>query len=459
MSQTRESDKTPPSEPCPPPEAWRQVWRRRLQVVHALVLLLLLTLFLAYVVETRLEPVYGWIRDTPVETFGRQLLPFLWQQRERLANTAEQTPLSSDERARLDAKLARMENIRPTHVVLWRDGRRLFGRMQPTPDRPEALALRYYRAGRFETIPIDPAETALRQALVMPTGELDLSDERFLLEHERLDAYFAAPYLFVTDADFNTIYDLYQILSQVSDEFRQTFSPVIEPVEGSHHLRVCFFLAYQDYLAEANKYGDPILINSAGFFSKTHDTLFLYDRTRHAGQAGPAPARLDRSHSIAQSVAAITRHEAAHQLAAALNVLPRYDRVSFWLQEGLAQYYETTPPGAPDPDKLALLRQARATSSLIPWTELLALDSAETLANSSTREQLAYAQAWLLCRHFLERERRPGFLRYLLARQQKPPPSDTHADSVDTLNQLHTTATQLEHELDRALSPAPAPAR
>ena len=437
----------PPAVASPPA---RGRWRWLLQGLNLLALLLLLLLFMSYVVTTRQEPFYGWVAGTPVETLCLQLVPFLNRQHHRWQNQAREAPLLPEERTTAAALLARMDEIRPTHLVVLKDGRRLCGRLHQARGQTERLSLVTYAQGEFTPVPLAKSDILHRQAIIFPDDRLTAKDIRFLLRYRDYDHYFLPPYVYATRRDFVGVQEVHIMLLMLDEEYRGALAPLLADGQGGTHCHVALF-GEDDYRREATAAESYNLVNSVGFFRKSENTFFLFDPLRPPRNRddGVPDARLTGGAALA-----VVRHEGAHQLAAALGVLPSGQTAPFWLEEGLAQYWETVPGGGPLPAKLTLLRQALAQGRLLAWDKLLALRPAD-LEHDERLTDLAYAQSWLLCHLLLGPKYRAGFFGYILDWRREGAPGAGADPTIRLMNSLRTTASKLDEEFKAELVAAP----
>ncbi len=96
-------------------------------------------------------------------------------------------------------------------------------------------------------------------------------------------------------------------------------------------------------------------------------------------------------------------HEAWHAYADGRMRLAGTGHLPSWLDEGLAQVIETAPLDAgelrldaPDPDRLARVKQAIAAGGLIPVAEIVSAKQDAFLGGHSGNEAAAYLAAWAL---------------------------------------------------------------
>lgn len=407
-------------------------------LLHLASLGVLLLAVLAAIVSRGITPLCHWIEDTPLETVGLYVVGFLSKQdllwRRRLAAA----PLLKDEAEARDYFIQEIERLRPTHGLALRSGATLFGRLDRL--RPGTYRLEHETDDGTAATLLSAADIRWHKKIVYPPVELTPGDVRFLLEFPAFKYYYLAPYLMVCDVPYGHAHEAYLILSKLSEEFVDTFRPLIAKEERTKLVYVCFFRDETQYLRYAIQKEDVHLESSVGFYSQAHDCLFVYDRLRSfararidrdldrliselSAQHGPAAEEKARVLATAgkewsyellrQQVLTTLRHEGAHQLAFSMGVHSQQGFERLWLQEGLAQYCETTPFGSEAPGKVAQLRTAMVESRFVPWHELVDNPTPEGFACYGDRVHVAYAQSWMLFRYLMERPYRARFMVYL----------------------------------------------
>jgi hypothetical protein len=199
-------------------------------------------------------------------------------------------------------------------------------------------------------------------------------------------------------------------------------------------LKVVLFNDEKDYLDfEASL--NPGLSSGAGFWDPARNTLFFNDRAtseryksmqaiydsleRQAEDAKKARTRagdvvrfvktlsvlidVDRENSDIESVS----HEATHQLAGSLGLLPGQVVIPDWVREGLANYFEIPADatwsgvGAINDQRLALYRALEEDRSHA-GVDFIVGDQLFDYARTRNIEAQGYAQAWALTHFLLE---------------------------------------------------------
>ncbi len=425
-------------------------WRLILQLGNLVLLVLILGLYTVYAVQNEQPPVYGWVADTPVERAARFIGPALWMQHRKVSDQYRDRPLTDAEAKRAEGIQRRMARIVPSHVVVRSDGAIVYGKLSEHrgPDGLPFYLVNEFDGRAFKQHRLVPSDLRRQAELGISEEPLAPRDWRFLLDHEELgNPYFLAPYVFVSAGDFATVHEVYLTLSLLQDQMVRTFRPLMADTELAEHVHVWLAADHHSYV-EAARSGDSVeLVNSIGFFRRNGRQLYLFLRDRNPHLS---PTRGDEARS-GQVDSRAVRHEGAHLLSLVLNILDDEQRVPFWLEEGLAQYFETPTPGALDIARIGLLQQALRDGELVPWQELLALSRVEEAESSSGSVGLAYAQAWWFFRHAMSPRHRHGFLNYLAIRQTQQVPTEPEGHEIFLMNILRTTASKFHAELEEEL--------
>ena len=410
-----------------------------LAVVHCCALGLLALVVAAAVVNHRVTPFYGWIRETPIERVGLYVIGVIGEQQLYWRNLLVDAPLLAEEAAARRQLIARIQRCRPTHAVVLADGTQLFGRLSES--RPGAYRLETQAGdGRQQAMELPAADLRWHAEIEHAPVDLSPRDVRFLLNFPNFDYHFMPPYLIATDASYADILDAYQILSDLSGEFVTVFRHLLTEKQLGRLSYVCFFHDEESYLKLAVQKEDIDLEKSVGFYSQIEDCLYVYDRLQSF-----ARRKVDRDIEKLVSVATVKygqdfasrirrradaqkmlshallrressealRHEAAHQLAYGVGVHSAKGFEHLWLPEGLAQYCETSPIGSLNRDKIRLLLEAMENGSLIPWHDLVDTPTPRGFTHYGPKIAAAYAQSWLLFYHLMQPRYRTRFMTYL----------------------------------------------
>gem|GEM_PF-2015850 len=399
---------------------------------------LLLFVLNAALVNEKITPYYGWVRDTWLERIGLYASAQIREQYLLWRRRFLERPLGRDEEQARTVLRERIAETRPTHQVLLRDGTMIFGRLTDSP--ANGLVLSYLGDGGRVRRRLDPGQVRHVRELRQQPIELTARDVRFLLDYPGYEISLLPPYLFVHDTSFQLVLQAYGVLQDLATEFRAVFGDLIDDAAAGKKVYVCFFQDETTYQQHAAQREDVDLERSVGFYSQLDDCLFLYDRLqsfartrmdRHLDRyvaeleqlenAPPAAAirqfvateRKRLYQQLRGEVLTTLRHEGAHQLAFALGLHSAEGYERLWLEEGLAQYLETRPPGAPVASRLELLAHGSAAGELIPWQELIDTPTPRGFSYYGDRYNYAYAQSWLLFCFLMEPEPRPLFMRYL----------------------------------------------
>ncbi len=428
----------------------RRLWRI-IQLLHFVVLPLLLFVYLLFAVERQEGPVYRAVAGTPIERFCLRVIPILWRHKSFLERQAMDASLSPAERAEAKVIMQRMELIRPTHSLRLNTGEMLFGRLRNQGNG--TLMLKMFDGTRLVRRELKEEEIEHRKTIVSPSVSMETRDLRFLLSHPDMNHYYLHPYIFATDRRFSDVFELYIILSTLADEFRKEFGPLIgeQQVEKIH---VCQFDNRVRLADAAGKLGGFGLVNASGFFMKTDHRLFLVAdsmATDHIfGMSPGGDDALFNPQTPAENTLLrhqVTRHEGAHQLAYALGVFESFERIPFWLEEGIAQYCEQTPFRSLHEGKMMFLSAKLKAGQLIPWDQLVALTPKKLEELSEEQVQLAYAQSWILFYHLMDKAYRPKLFAAILDLSKISDPAAESNSTVLLGNALGTTLSQLNQEI------------
>lgn len=411
-----------------------------LLVSHAFSITLLLVVLNAAVINEQTPPFYGWLRNTWLEKIGLYTSAQIREQHVLWRRRFLARPLGRDEMQAREVLREQIERSRPTHQVLLHDGTMLFGVLQQDDD--DRFVLSYDGDSGRTRRALAPDQIRHTRELQYSPAALTARDVRFLLEYPGYNYSLLPPYLFVHDAPFSMVVQAYRVLQDLDAEFRTVFRAVRRAAGiDTKKVYVCFFRDEDTYRKNAVQKEDVDLERSVGFYSQLEDCLFLYDRLQSFArtridrnldryveqleQLENAPsatsirqfeaAEKQRLYSqLREEVLTTLRHEGAHQLAFALGVHSVEGYEHLWLEEGLAQFWETRPPGAPLPLRLRLLGHGLAAGELIPWQGLIDTPTPRGFSYYGDRSEYAYGQSWLLFCYLMDSAMRPAFMRYLV---------------------------------------------
>lgn len=416
-----------------PGRSRRSRLRLLVDVLNVVAFVALIMTFLVYAVERRLPPIYKWVHDTPVEHFCTSIAATVWTRKGELENRVMDSPLLPEEELQAAALRAEMMRIRPSHVIALTTGQRIFGNERRLDDG--RVQLMTYDGRAFRSQFIDKHDIAMRKVLVHSSDDrLSAGDVRFLLDYPELNPYLIPPHLFAAGSGFDRVFSIHMILSSLEDEFRTEFTPFVSDNDDGRRVQICFFANEQDFHRETARQQREHLLNSVGFFSESQRRLYFYDPGSGSGQ---------------QTNVTVVRHEGAHELATAYGIFSGLSETPHWLAEGIAQYCETIPFGALDADNITVLRRAQQAGTLIPWAVLMADVRGKAVFLPPDSRRLAYAQAWWLFRHLMQRRYQSRFFRFLLTADNETLGSD--ADNTRFMNALEIPSTTLFNELETQL--------
>ena len=138
----------------------KKKWRRVIALLNVLVMLVAILLFVVYAVDVDLQPVSGWVKDTPIESVARKTASILWGGGHAISKQVDQRPLSHEEKLRAKAIEERMLNIQPSHAVLLSNGVYQFGRLREVK--------KHYKTNGKHTFP--KAWNSMRKTLPTSSG-------------------------------------------------------------------------------------------------------------------------------------------------------------------------------------------------------------------------------------------------------------------------------------------------
>ena len=286
-----------------------------------------------------------------------------------------------------------------------------------------------YRVLRIENYGAEPPDISYRDVL-------------FSMEFPELNFYRRSPYSVLTDQNYLQVERAVKDLQRLHYDFVRLFGPLITLPDRGEGIQLLFFQDEEKYRAYQRGYA-PQLEHTAGFYSPKLDRFVVFNqatsgrrggnafelafkrRAAEAREGAPGDLgrvrewRIEAGRSVMQYAEEQTRmtirHEGAHQLFFTYGVHSRHHAENSWLIEGLASYFETVPPGGPQPDRLVMLKDARAKGGLIPLSELVNSRSPRGLYAfwGEQRVQLAYAQSWALISFLMRDQYRGDFFKYL----------------------------------------------
>jgi hypothetical protein len=263
-------------------------------------------------------------------------------------------------------------------------------------------------------------------------------DVRFSMEFPDLNFYSRPPYTVVTDQNYLQVERAVKDLQRLHYDFVRLFGSLITLPDRGEGIQLLFFQDEERYRSYQRGYA-PQLEHTAGFYSPKLDRFVVFNQataqqnnpgsfflaktrafrrssdTTH-GRAGDSPV-VGRSlkHHAEEQTRMTVRHEGAHQLFFTYGIHSRHHAENSWLIEGLASYYETAPPGGPQPKRRELLKSSLRDHNLIPLADLVNSRSPRGLYAfwGDRRVHLAYAQSWALVSFLMREQHRERFFDYL----------------------------------------------
>lgn len=277
----------------------------------------------------------------------------------------------------------------------------------------------------------------------------------------------APPYRVYSDDSPEITTRVLSTLRTFRQEFLAAFSIPLPSPPTIPTVRVYWFAHQHNFQSYAAAVA-PHLTGSAGFFWHDHNLLVLLnqrgtDRYRHLllSPLSPLPPGLNRlpapdlraswqqavTRAADEANEQLIRHEAAHQLLHELGWLSSQHPT--WLDEGLAQYCESTPIGTLHPRLVDRVRHFRDTGQLLPLPELLAHQAPTGfLAHDSAQTEIAYAQSWALVWWLMQPPRRDAFLALLRRESCRGNSSAGNLTPPNLATALEITESQLMADWD-----------
>jgi len=382
-------------------------------------------------------------------------------------------PLTADELARKSQLESELAAERPTQRLKLRDGRVLDGRIVS-----ETLSSIRFRDGfgysGYSVESYRRANVLGVETLPAASFQVSAQDVRFSAEFPQFHFVKSPPYTIVTDESYGEVQKILGVLTNLREQFRSTFGPLIKQDAELQGIHVVFFGSDESFRHYALR-AAPFFINSAGFFSSGENRLALlnqlgsshyaqarnhlderaraFDGNSDAGQQ-LATLRSDITSEAKSINERVIRHEGAHQLFHAYHIQSRYGLEPTWLTEGLAQYCETPDIGHYHTVLADRVIRARKAGRLLPLKTLLNhRDASGFFAFHEGDIELAYAESWALVYRLMQDDSRAKFFDYL--KSYRDIPGDRAAAAMEqvppeTLLEAHlkTDFNSLERQWD-----------
>src|SRR5208283_3887023 len=181
---------------------------------------------------------------------------------------------------------------------------------------------------------------------VLPAAPFQVTprDVRFSAEFPRFHFVKSPPYTIVTDESYGEVQKTLGVLTDLREQFRHHFAPLIRREGELRDVDVVFFGSEDAFRTYALRVA-PSFVNSAGFFSSGENRLVLLNqlttsryfqargrleersrRYHDSPEAGPqlAALRSDITSEAKLINERLIRHEGAHQLFHAYHIHSRY---------------------------------------------------------------------------------------------------------------------------------------
>jgi hypothetical protein len=342
-------------------------------------------------------------------------------------------PLTAEEltrQAQLEAELAAE---RPTHRLKLRDGHVLDGRI--VSETPSTIRFRDgFGYSGFVVESYRRADVLAVETLPAVSFAVTPRDVRFSAEFPRFHIVKCPPYTIATDESYGEVQKILGVLTDLREQFRGSFGPLIKNDVVLQDIDVAFFGSEESFRRYALRVA-PSFVNSAGFFSSGENRLALLNQlnttryTQAEGRLEERSRKFSGYADVGQQLAALrsditseaksmnerlVRHEGAHQLFHAYHIHSRYGLEPTWLTEGLAQYCEPAEIGRYHPLLADRVTRARLAGQLLPLKKLLNhRDTSGFFALGEGHVELAYAESWALVYMLMQDEFRPRFFEYV----------------------------------------------
>jgi hypothetical protein len=366
-----------------------------------------------------------------------------------VARSTPDAPLTTGELAHQNQLEAELAAECPTHRLKLRDGHTLDGRV--VAETPSVIRFRDgFGYSGFVVESYRRADVLAVEALPAASFKVTPRDVRFSAEFPQFHFAKCPPYTIVTDESYGEVQKILDVLTDLREQFRRWFGPLIKTRNELHDIDVVLFGSEEAFRRYALRVA-PSFVNSAGFFSSGENRLALLNQlstsryTQAQGRldqhqrklgghadAGPqlAALRSDITSEAKSMNERLIRHEGAHQLFHAYRVHSRYGLEPTWLTEGLAQYCETADIGRYHALLAGRVTRARKTGQLLPLKKLLNhRDSSGFFALGESNVELAYAESWALVYMLMQDDFRTRFFDYV--KSYRDIPDDRAAAAVE----------------------------
>jgi hypothetical protein len=348
-------------------------------------------------------------------------------------DTDANRPLIPEELARQHQLETELAAERPTHRLKFRDGHVQDGWViseSPTRIRfRDGFGYSGYVVESYRRTDVAAVES-------LPAASFDVTarDVRFSAEFPAFHFVKSPPYTIVTDESYGEVQKTLGVLTDLREQFRHHFAPLIRREGQLRDVDVVFFGSEDAFRTYALRVA-PSFVNSAGFFSSGENRLVLLNQlstTRYFQARDRLDARSRQYHDspdVGPRLAALRsdvtseakslnerliRHEGAHQLFHTYHIHSRYGLEPTWLTEGLAQYCETPEIGQYHATLAERVTRANRAGQLLPLETLLNhRDTSGFFALGEGRIELAYAESWALVYMLMQDGVRPQFFDYV----------------------------------------------
>lgn len=334
-----------------------------------------------------------------------------------------------------------LEQSWPSHRLILQTGEEFLIRI--LSENPRAIQVQQSFGGQGRVIrDIDRSEIAFLGPFTEPIPHVTWRDVRFQMQFPDFQLLHVGKYTVVTDAPYFQVIESIRTLETLYRDYMEIFGELVRPGRLSNRLQVVLFSNEEQYRRHQS-FSAPGLETSAGFYSPLEDRMVVFNQF-HSIHTRNMRAEIDqeiadmlegaRSEAERRSILAMRqhvedqlrergrrettatlRHEGAHHLSYTLGIHSWHHAENGWLIEGLAVYFESSPPGLLPDGHRGTLFQLLRSGRIPPLRQLMAVRKPENfereLPGFTTYE--AYALSWALFHLAMEPQHRGNFFEYL----------------------------------------------
>jgi len=336
---------------------------------------------------------------------------------------------------------ARLKDSWPSHRLVTRQGEEHLVRILRQSESMLRFEQSFGGGGRLSR-DIERSEIAILEPYEIPPPRVSWRDVRFQMEFPTFQLIHLGHYAVVTDAPYFQVIDSVRTLEALYADYMVLFGDLRQTDRPAHGLQVLLFSQEEAYRQHQNL-SAPGLENSAGFYAPLQDRMVVFNQyhSSHSRQmreeieaeiqrifleAGTAAERRSiqemRSRVEEQmrergrrETTATLRHEGAHHLSYTFGVHSWHHSENGWLIEGLAVYFESSPPGEVPEGHRGTLFQLLTNRTLPSLHDIMAVRKPEDFeaALPGYAAYEIYALSWGMFHYAMQAENRDAFMDYL----------------------------------------------